>query len=96
MIIGSCGYKYPLPTSLTQENVIGPERGLHSFLSSPYIGLINNTNSIILIPSFGNPYGKAFSMKDYVRTYVNHVRNICHLELANPLTKRTLLVIGYI
>ena len=28
-----------------------------------------------------------------VRTYVNHVRNICHLELANPLTKRTLLVI---
>ena len=28
-----------------------------------------------------------------VRTYVNHVKNICHLELANPLTKRTLLVI---
>ena len=27
------------------------------------------------------------------RTYVNHVRNICHLELANPLTKCTLLVI---
>ena len=29
-----------------------------------------------------------------VRTYVNHVRNICHLEFTNPLTKRTLLVIG--
>ena len=29
-----------------------------------------------------------------VRTYVNHVRKICHLELANPLTKHTLLVIG--
>ena len=33
---------------------------------------------------------------EIVRTYVNHVRNICHLELANPLTKRTLLVIGKI
>ena len=31
--------------------------------------------------------------KEHVRTYVNHVRNIYHLELANPLTKRTLLVI---
>ena len=30
----------------------------------------------------------------HVRTYVNHVNNICHLELANPLTKHTLLVIG--
>ena len=29
-----------------------------------------------------------------VRTYVDHVKNICHLELANLLTKRTLLVIG--
>ena len=29
-----------------------------------------------------------------VRTYVNHVKNICHSELAYPLTKRTLLVIG--
>ena len=29
-----------------------------------------------------------------VRTYVNHVRNICQIELANPLTKCTLLVIG--
>ena len=29
-----------------------------------------------------------------VRTYVNHVRNICHLELANPMTKCTLVVIG--
>ena len=28
-----------------------------------------------------------------IRTYVNHVKSICHLELANPLTKRTLLVI---
>ena len=28
-----------------------------------------------------------------VRIYVNLVKNICHLELANPLTKRTLLVI---
>ena len=25
---------------------------------------------------------------DSVRTYVDHVKNICHLELANPLTKR--------
>ena len=30
---------------------------------------------------------------EIVRTYVEHVKNICHLELANPLTKRTLLVI---
>ena len=29
-----------------------------------------------------------------VRTYVNHVKNICHLELTNLLTKRSLLVIG--
>ena len=29
----------------------------------------------------------------HVRTYVNHVKNICHIELANPLTKRILLVI---
>ena len=29
----------------------------------------------------------------FVRTYVNHVRNICHLELANLLTKRILLII---
>jgi len=28
-----------------------------------------------------------------IRTYVEHVINICHLELANSLTKRTLLVI---
>ena len=28
-----------------------------------------------------------------VKTYVNHVKNICHLELANLLTKHTLLVI---
>ena len=33
---------------------------------------------------------------ELVRTYVNHVRNICHLELANSLTKRTLLVIWQI
>ena len=32
--------------------------------------------------------------KDGVRTNVNYVKNICHLELANPLTKCTLLVIG--
>ena len=31
---------------------------------------------------------------NFVRTYVNHVRNICHLELANPMTKRSLLVHG--
>ena len=30
----------------------------------------------------------------FVRIYVDHVKNIYHLELANPLTKRTLLVIG--
>ena len=29
----------------------------------------------------------------HVRTYVEYVMNICHLELANLLTKRTLLVI---
>ena len=29
-----------------------------------------------------------------VRTYAEHVKNICHIELANPLTKHTLLVIG--
>ena len=29
----------------------------------------------------------------FVLGHVNHVRNICHLELANILTKRTLLVI---
>ena len=28
-----------------------------------------------------------------VRTYVELVKNIYHVELANPLTKRTLLVI---
>ena len=31
-----------------------------------------------------------------VRTYVDHVKNICHLELANPLRKSTLLVIWQI
>ena len=31
---------------------------------------------------------------EIVRTYVNQVRNICHLELANPLKKHTLLVLG--
>ena len=29
-----------------------------------------------------------------IRTYVELVKNICHIELANPLTKRTLLVMG--
>ena len=29
-----------------------------------------------------------------VRTYVELVKNICHIKLANPLTKRTLLIIG--
>ena len=33
---------------------------------------------------------------EIIRIYVNHVRNICHLELANPLTKHTLLVIWQI
>ena len=28
-----------------------------------------------------------------VRTYVIHVRNICHIELVNSLTKHTLLII---
>ena len=32
--------------------------------------------------------------KERLLGQVNHVRNICHLELANPLTKCTLLVIG--
>ena len=31
---------------------------------------------------------------EIVRTYVEHVMNICHLELDNLLTKCTLLVIG--
>ena len=31
---------------------------------------------------------------EIVRTYVDHVKNICHLELVNSLTKHTLLVIG--
>ena len=31
-----------------------------------------------------------------VRTYVEPVKNICHIELVNPLSKCTLLVIGYI
>ena len=35
-----------------------------------------------------------FPKWEIVKTYVNHVRNICHLELANPMTKRILLVIG--
>ena len=30
---------------------------------------------------------------EIVRTYVDHVKNIRQLELANPLTKRILLVI---
>ena len=29
-----------------------------------------------------------------VRTFVDYVKNIYHLKLANPLTKRTLLIIG--
>ena len=32
--------------------------------------------------------------EEIVRTYVNHVKNICHSELAYPLIKCTLLVIG--
>ena len=32
----------------------------------------------------------------FVLGHVNHVRNICHLELTNLLTKRTLLVFGQI
>ena len=31
-----------------------------------------------------------------VRTYVEHVQNICHIELANSLTKCTLLIIEQI
>ena len=34
----------------------------------------------------GLPKGKI------VRTYMNHVMNTCHLELANPLTIHTLLL----
>ena len=30
---------------------------------------------------------------EIVRTYVKLVKNICHIELDNPLTKHTLLVI---
>ena len=32
--------------------------------------------------------------REIVRTYVDYVKNICHLELANLLTKCTLFVIG--
>ena len=32
----------------------------------------------------------------FVRIYMEHIMNTCHLELANPLTKHTLLVIGQI
>ena len=32
--------------------------------------------------------------KTSVKTYVELIKNICHIELANPLTKCTLLVIG--
>ena len=32
--------------------------------------------------------------REIIRTYVDHVKNICHLELANLLTKCTLFVIG--
>ena len=34
------------------------------------------------------------ALKETVRTYVNHVKNVCHLELVYSLTKHTLLVIG--
>ena len=40
---------------------------------------------------------KKKSLKKFsVRTYVELVKNICHIELANPFTKYILLVIGYI
>ena len=32
--------------------------------------------------------------EEIVRTDMDNVKNICHLELTNLLTKRTLLVIG--
>ena len=35
-----------------------------------------------------------FAKGGIVRTYVEYVKNICHLVLANPSTKRTLFVIG--
>ena len=38
------------------------------------------------------PNMKTFAML-ILRTYVNHVRNICHLELANLMKKHTLLII---
>ena len=38
------------------------------------------------------PFGHGLPKGEIVRTYVNHVKNIYHLELANTLTKRTLLV----
>ena len=31
---------------------------------------------------------------EIIRTYVDHIKNICHLKLVNLLTKHTLLVIG--
>ena len=38
--------------------------------------------------------GLSQDLINFVTTYVEHVMNICHLELTNLLTKHILLVIG--
>ena len=48
---------------------------------------------LFILPSLSSSF-ISLTMMFSVRTYVNHVRNINHLELANPLTKHTLLVVG--
>ena len=50
------------------------------------------STKLVVEPNLKEKYFYIPSFKS-VRTYVNLVRNICHLELANPLTKNTLLVI---
>ena len=54
---------------------------------SPTLPFLKNT-SLLAINSL------ALNCVIPVRTYANYVKNICHLSLANPLTKQTLLVIG--
>ena len=50
------------------------------------------STKLVVEPNSKEKYFYVTSFKS-VRTYVNLVRNICHLELTYPLTKRTLLVI---
>ena len=54
----------------------------------PEDGLLYAKSGKLFVPS------RKIRRELFVRTYVNHVRNICHLELANYLKQHTLLVIG--